>query len=127
MVRHVRRHGKRRTIVRVRHWWTCDPVTPPPPSRLGVKAFEYGYLLSRATVASGDLILELDNQGEDPHNLDIAPLGSTDPIVHYEDTASGQRLSKRFTLEPGTYRLWCDLEDHETRGMHATLIVEAGT
>jgi hypothetical protein len=126
IVRHVRRHGKRHRIVRVKHWWTCDPVVPSGPARLSVKAFEYGYLLSRPSVGSGDIIVELDNQGEDPHNLNIAPAGSPDPpIVHYDDTASLERSSKRFSLPPGTYRLWCDLPEHEAKGMHATLLVNS--
>ena len=125
-VRHVRRNGKRRRVVRLRHWWTCDRVLPPGPARLSVKAYEFGYLLSRPSVAAGDLILELNNQGEDPHNLNIAPEGSADPpIVHFEDTDSLQRVQKRFSLAPGTYRLWCDLPEHEARGMRATLVVSA--
>jgi len=124
VVRHVRRHGKRRRVVRVKHWWTCDPVAPSGPARLGVKAQEYSFVLSRRSVAPGEIIVELNNEGEDPHNLNIAPAGSTDPpLVHFEDTPSLQRTSKRFSLSPGTYKLWCDLPEHEALGMHATLTV----
>jgi plastocyanin len=124
IVRHVRRHGKRRRVVRVKHWWTCEPVLSGGPARLGVKAFEYSYVLSRRSVAPGEVIVELDNEGEDPHNLNIAPTGSTGPpLVHFEDTASLQRTQKRFSLAPGTYELWCDLPEHEALGMHATLSV----
>jgi plastocyanin len=124
VVRHVRRHGKRRRVVRVKHWWSCDPVAPNGPARLGVKAYEYNFLLSRKSIAPGEVIVELDNQGEDPHNLNIAPTGATDPLVHFEDTPSLERTSKRFSLAPGTYELWCDLPEHEALGMHATLTVE---
>ena len=127
VVRHVRRHGKVQRIVRHRHWWTCDPVIAPGPARLSVRAFEYGYLLSRPSVASGELILEFDNQGEDSHNLSIAPEGSADPpLVHYAETPSLERASQRFSLAPGTYRLWCDLPEHDSRGMHSTLTVTSG-
>src|SRR6188768_2270132 len=91
IVKHVRRHGQRRRIKRVKHWWTCDPQpaalspapalpvpTPATPaaeepqpeiSHLGVKAVEYSYTLSRPEVSAGEVIVELNNQGEDPHNL----------------------------------------------------------
>jgi plastocyanin len=126
IVHHVRRHGKRRRIVRFKHWWTCDAPPASGPARLSVKAFEYGYLLSRQSVVSGDIIVEFENQGEDAHNLNIAPTDSTDPpIVTYGDTPSLERVSQRFSLAPGSYRLWCDLPEHESRGMHATLIVDS--
>ncbi len=126
VVRHVRRHGKRHRIVRTRHWWTCDPVSSPGPARLGVKAYEYAYTMSRNTVAPGEIIVELDNQGEDPHNLNIAPVGSSGPpLVHFDDTPSLQRTQKTFSLAPGTYDLWCDLPEHEALGMHATLTVSS--
>ena len=127
MVRHVRRHGKWRRIICHKHWWTCEKVVPEGPARLSVRAFEYGYLLSRPSVTAGELILEFDNNGEDPHDLNIAPAGSTDPpIIKYVETPSLERVQKRFSLEPGTYRLWCDLPEHESRGMHATLRVSTG-
>ena len=99
-------------------------MRPTGPARLGVKAYEYSFLLSRKSVAPGEIIVELDNQGEDPHNLNIAPVGSSGPpLVHFDDTPSLQRSQKRFSLAPGTYELWCDLPEHEALGMHATLTV----
>jgi plastocyanin len=126
VVRHVRRHGKRRRVVRVKHWWTCDPVAPSGPARLGVKAYEYSFVLSRRSVEPGDIIVELNNRGEDPHNLNIAPTGASGPpLVHFEDTPSLQLRRKRFSLVPGSYRLWCDLPEHEALGMKATLTVDS--
>lgn len=88
--KHLRRHGQPRRVKRVKHWWTCEaqpsllqqpglPVEPAPAAppgepepevgHLGVKAVEYSYTLSRPEVNAGEVIVELNNQGEDPHNL----------------------------------------------------------
>jgi uncharacterized cupredoxin-like copper-binding protein len=40
------------------------------------------------------------------------------------ETQSLQRDVAHFDLEPGTYRLWCSLPEHEEKGMHTTLVVE---
>ena len=97
-------------------------AAPVGPATAGRGAF----VMSRNTVASGSIIVELDNQGEDPHNLNIAPVGSSGPpLVHFDDTASLQRSQKSFSLAPGTYDLWCDLPEHEALGMHATLTVSS--
>ena len=84
-------------------------------------------MLSRRSVrAPARSIVELNNAGEDPHNLNIAPSGSSEPpIVQFEDTPSLQRTQKRFSLTPGSYALWCDLPEHEALGMHATLTVSS--
>lgn len=119
ILRHVRRHGKLRKIVGYKHWWTCNPVLP---ARLGVRAFENFYLLSRPSVTPGDLILEFNNEGEDPHNLNIVPEGSGGPpIVSYDEREAGQRESKTFSLQAGSYRLYCSIPSHE--GMQVTLVV----
>ena len=48
-------------------------------ARLSVKAAEYSYTLSRPAVSAGEVIVELNNQGEDPHNLNLQREGSEDP------------------------------------------------
>ena len=90
-----------------------------------MKAEEWSYTLSRPSVSAGELIVELNNMGEDPHNLNIQPQGSADAPLQNPITPSLQQTSRRFTLAAGTYRLWCDLDQHDERGMHATLVVTA--
>ena len=120
VVRHVRRHGRLGRVVRLRHWWTCDPI---PTGRLSVSAYEWHFVLSRPSVSGGDLIVELDNRGEDDHNLNIVPVDGTDPLVSFYAAKPGERSSERFSLPPGTYKLSCSLPEHEGRGMSATLEV----
>jgi hypothetical protein len=144
VVKRVRRHGKVRRVVRVKRWWTCRrssappglggglPFLPPDPggpgapeptvNRLSVKALEYKYILSRPSVAAGEVIVELNNQGEDPHNLNLQLQGGG-PLLEVPEAPAQDRTLERFTLNQGTYRLWCSLDGHEELGMEATLAV----
>ncbi len=150
VVKHFRRHGKKRRRVRVRHWWTCDRVAavptpnpaptpaPEPPAapepelepvanRVGVRSKDtggYTYTLSRPQASAGPLTLELNNEGEDPHNLNLQLQGGAGPLHEIADTGPGQQRAATFDLPAGTYRLWCSLPTHDEQGMHATLILE---
>ena len=142
----VRRHGRVRRVARTRHWWSCEPVASPPlaspaaptvpapapapapeaeptANRLGVKSAEYSYTLSRPSVEAGEVTIELDNRGEDAHNLNLQREGSAEAPLQVPETESQQRSTVEFDLPAGTYRLWCSLPQHEERGMHATLVV----
>ncbi len=148
--KYQRRHGHRRRFKRInKHWWTCEaqpsllqpqpalpsaPASVPPTSEepepevghLGVKAVEYSYTLSRPEVSAGKVIVELNNQGEDPHNLVLEHEGTEDPELEIPSTPSVTQASAEFTLSPGTYRLYCSLYKHEAKGMQATLVVGGG-
>jgi plastocyanin len=149
IVKKVKRHGQLRRVKRLKHWWSCDdqPSAFPPPAalplppaptappaeepqsqsnRLGVKAVEYSYTLSRPEVSAGETIVELNNQGEDPHNLKLQLEGSEEPALEVPTAATLEQTSAHFTLAPGTYRLYCSLYKHEAKGMEATLVVAPG-
>jgi plastocyanin len=140
VVRHVRRHGQHRTVSRRRHWWTCDgtptppiaPASPAPPAgepettsnRLGVRAVEFYFVLSRPGVEAGEVTIELDNRGEDAHDLNLQRQGGgEEPVLELGETQSLQRATARFDLAAGTYRLWCSLPEHREKGMETTLVV----
>lgn len=149
VVKQLRRHGRVRRVKRVKHWWACDaqpattipapvlappalPSGPAPPveeedptlSHLSVKAVEWSYTLSRPEVAAGETIVELNNEGEDGHNLWLQRQGSAEPPLAIPEAASEERTTARLNLEPGTYHLYCSLFEHEAKGMHATLVVD---
>ena len=145
--KHVKRHGEVRRVKRVKHWWTCDrrpspsapgggsagvPTSPAPGeepaspvARLSVKAVEWSYTLSRPEVSAGEAIVELNNLGEDSHNLKLQRNGSGEAPLAVPEAASGERSSARLALSPGSYRLYCSLFQHEEKGMEATLLVAA--
>lgn len=146
VARKVKRHGHPRRVMQVKHWWTCEaqpatstpaatlplpplPETPPAEepqpqvAHLGVKAVEYSYTLSRPEVSAGETIVELNNQGEDPHNLKLQLEGSEEPPLEVPTAATLEQTSAHFTLSPGTYHLYCSLYKHDAKGMNATLVV----
>jgi plastocyanin len=100
VVKHVKRHGKRKRIVRLKPYWTCQevatpptitaPVTPPPtpapetptqlpepePNAVSVTTNDhtspYGYVPSHESVKAGRLTVQLNNTAsEDEHNMDM--------------------------------------------------------
>jgi plastocyanin len=158
VVKHVKRHGRRTRVVRIKHFWTCKEVaTPAPPAptppaspaqappvlppvttpepeanALGVAADDHGgvksYTLSRQTVRSGHLTIQLQNKGEDPHDMDLQrvgpegePLGE---VVAIPVTEPGKQSNASVTVEAGEYRMWCNLYNHAKEGMEATVKVE---
>lgn len=146
VVKKVRRHGKLRRVVRWRRWSTCEPtavapapappgpVSPAPPApapepepeanRLAVKSVEFYYVLSRPSVKAGEVTIELNNQGEDAHNLNLRREGDEGEPLKIAETASDQRSVASFDLPAGKYKLWCSLPEHEEQGMSTTLVVE---
>lgn len=143
VVKRVRRHGKLRSVVRRRTVWTCipqaeappigSPAPTPPPSepepepeanRVSARAAEYYFTLSRPKVKAGAVTVELNNQGEDPHNLNLRREGDAGEPLQIPETDSLQRNVASFDLPAGKYRLWCSLPEHEEKGMATTLVVE---
>ncbi|HEU4737755.1 MAG TPA: hypothetical protein VFS54_01600 [Solirubrobacterales bacterium] len=145
VVKRVKRHGKVRRVVRRKVRWTCvplatppvvaapAPVTPAPPmpepeeepeaNRLAVKAAEFYFVLSRPSVKAGAVTIELNNQGEDPHNLNLLLEGGSGEPLEIPETDSEERSVENFDLPAGKYKLWCSLPEHEEKGMSTTLQV----
>jgi uncharacterized cupredoxin-like copper-binding protein len=92
-------------------------------------------------VASGNLVVTVDNKGPDDHELIIVrattarlPLRSDgltaneerlDPItaVALEPVGPGTVRKVRLHLEPGRYVLFCNMSGHFMAGMRTTLVV----
>jgi plastocyanin len=183
VIKHVKRHGKRKRVVRIRRFQTCKPVATPAPTpvpapapsapapapatpspaaaplgttpliepvdpgpaplpptaepepeanALGVAADDRGgvksYTLSRRTVRSGRLVVQLQNKGEDAHDMEMQKVGPAgEPLgtpVEIPETEPGEQKTQPVTVEPGTYRMWCNLYNHAKEGMEATVVVE---
>ncbi len=108
------------------------PVTTPiapTVAALGVTVSEtpaYRATLSRASVAPGPLRLQLQNQGEDDHDLKLLRVDDDTVTAYLDRTAPGRTRSTTVDVRPGTYRLSCTLQApvvHATAGMSATLTV----
>jgi len=94
----------------------------PTPARLGVGATEFHLVLSRPSVKAGVVEIELQNDGQDPHDLRVRRVGGAHTFI-VAVTKPGGRRSVALNLRPGRYRLWCALAGHRTLGMQALLRV----
>jgi hypothetical protein len=154
VVKQVKRNGRVRRIVHVKRWRTCDPLlappaitsppaapvtapaapsaeAEPPPRRVSIKADDatpaaFSFSLSRPYVVSGEIVVELNNQGQDAHNLNLRPEGSDGAPLEVGEAEPGEHRVGHFALQPGTYRLWCSLPQHEEWGMSVDLEVRGG-
>ncbi|HEY2718229.1 MAG TPA: cupredoxin domain-containing protein [Solirubrobacteraceae bacterium] len=100
-----------------------EPGEPPALPHVQVSAVEYAFTLSRATVPAGKVVLQFVNDGQDEHNLKVAP--AEGPLAGSFETAPAKAVSNlTLELHPGSYTLFCSLPTHEQKGMKATLTVE---
>jgi hypothetical protein len=88
------------------------------PARLGVTAQEFRFSLSRTTLKRGPAIIELDNFGEDVHDLRLRRVGGA-RTYGLPETKPSDRRELELRLHRGVYRLWCSVADHRARGMYA--------
>jgi plastocyanin len=125
--KHVRSSAVAPPMVPANPFITPVVVTPPTPAqpaaRLGVTAREWSLVLSRTTLAAGPAIVELQNFGEDAHNLRLERIDGTGAPLSVPLAESGERKSASGTLAAGTYKVYCALPGHDAQGMHATLEV----
>lgn len=94
----------------------------PTPARLGVSAKEFHLVLSRPAVKAGEVEIELQNDGEDVHDLRLRRIGGTRTYL-VPSTQPGRRRTIEIALRPGRYRLWCSVADHKALGMQTVLRV----
>jgi plastocyanin len=110
----------------------ANPATSRTPSShtrttaVGVGLREYRVALYRSRVLPGRVRLNLENLGEDGHDLRvIGPSGEASAVrATSPEVKPGGRYTLQVTLRRrGLYRLVCTLADHEARGMVARLRV----
>jgi plastocyanin len=108
----------------------AGPTTPAVTS-VGVTLKDtpsYLAQLSRASVTAGSVTVQLQNRGEDPHNLRVVPTDHDGATIDFPLTDPGATATRAITLTPGTYYLFCTLTvpvNHAGAGMNATLTVTA--
>lgn len=100
---------------------TAPPLPQADPRSVSVGATEFAFTLSQPSVAAGNVRVQFDNsRAEDAHQLVLAGNGDT---LSFDVQDPGVVTRRTFSLTPGTYHLFCPLDDHEARGMSATLTV----
>ncbi len=86
-------------------------------------AAEYSLTLSRTEVPAGQTILEFDNRGQDEHNLHAVEPAEGSQVGALPNAQPGAHPTLTLDLRAGSYTLFCSLQDHEAKGMKATLTV----
>jgi uncharacterized cupredoxin-like copper-binding protein len=76
---------------------------------------------SYRTLAAGRIDFNVNNRGEDDHNLTVRDAGAKD--LGKIDLAPAETGTLTLTLAAGTYTLYCSLPQHEDAGMKATISV----
>jgi plastocyanin len=102
------------------------PVVGAGPAHVQVTAEDsngYRFVLSRASVPAGQVVIEFVNHGEDEHNLNVKP-GEGTVEGSLPNTAPKAHPSLSLDLRAGSYTLFCSLAGHEAKGMKVTLTVE---
>jgi hypothetical protein len=108
------------------------PPPPPPPDNpryLQVLARDsdpghWQLQLSRSALLSGTVEVEFNNRyAEDPHDLWIQRASTT---YRFDLVNNGDTATKHVALSAGTWKLWCNLPEHERRGMVASVTVGDG-
>jgi hypothetical protein len=94
------------------------------PGRVGGHETEYDIVLTRPSVACGSVIVEQDNFGEDPHDLQLQKAGAPAPSFSFAELAPGGVAKQTVNLSRGTWTLYCSLPGHYALGMHVNLTVD---
>ena len=89
----------RAALVAISAFAVFSAASAAAPARLGVSSSEFHLVLSRGSVKTGRVIVQL-------------------PV-----TSPGGRTTLSLRLLPGRYRLWCSLANHAQLGMRAVLRV----
>ena len=76
-------------------------------------------------MAAGPVSVELDNFGQDPHDLRVERVDT--PATGFSFTLAKPRTvsSQKLDLAPGEWKLYCTLPGHEALGMSARITVSS--
>ena len=88
-----------------------------------VEISETEYALDPAdpSVSAGEVTFEVTNDGSITHNLEVEGNGVEEEV---EDIAPGDSGSLKVDLKPGSYEIYCAIDDHKGLGMEGTLTVQ---
>lgn len=100
---------------------TAHPPAGGDAGAVTVAEKEFSIQLSETSFTPGTHTFRVENQGASPHNLVIKGPGMdavTSPTIN-----GGQTTELTATLDPGTYQVWCSMDNHRAQGMDTTITV----
>lgn len=87
-----------------------------------VRMTEFALEFSQDTFTPGTYTFKAPNAGQFPHTISITGPG-VDNATAGGPAQGGEEVSMTVDLQPGTYKVWCPVRDHEARGMVAEITV----
>lgn len=98
---------------------TAAAPTPNGPSR-EVHLIEYQIHMPQ-TLPAGQVSFHVENGGKEDHAFEIEGNG-----VHQKTTVlkRGDTTALQVNLKPGTYTVYCPVDDHDDKGMKTTVTVQ---
>ena len=97
----------------------------PVAERVEIEATSYAYSPATVTVPAGRVRFVVHNASDIVHGFEVEGQGMEEEIEEIQPSATDS-LTVAFA-EPGTYEIYCPVDDHEQRGMTGTVEVEAAT
>lgn len=103
-----------------------SPATGTPTARatiVTVTLTDFKITLSTTSLSPGPYTFVAEQRGQSPHALSIQGPGVetvTTPTI--PPGGPSQRLN--VTLQPGTYEMWCPVDNHRALGMEVTVTVQ---
>ena len=73
-------------------------------------------------VKAGSVTFDVSNDGDTTHSLEVEGNGIEEELP--EDLAAGDSGELTVDLEPGTYTMYCPVDDHRAQGMEGTITVK---
>jgi plastocyanin len=83
---------------------------------------EFALEFSQPSFTAGTYTFKAPNEGQFPHTISITGPG-VDNVTAGGPAQTGQEVSMTVDLQPGTYKIWCPVRDHEARGMVTEITV----
>ena len=97
----------------------------PPPQMAevpeGVELKEYTIRMAQ-TLPAGKHTFAVVNAGKETHSIEFEGNGLETGLP--EPLSRGNKTTFEVTLKPGTYEVYCPVDDHQERGMTMKLVVK---
>ena len=99
--------------------------TPAPtPQTLTFRESEFKIDPSTLTLKPGTYVFQLQDAGNFPHDLHIAPKAGGAELASSPQMKAGESSSFIVSLKAGDYVIWCGVDAHRSRGMEGTITVK---
>jgi uncharacterized cupredoxin-like copper-binding protein len=92
-----------------------------PGGTVKIGEVEYKLNPSDPTTKAGKVTLDVSNDGAVTHNLEIEGSGIEEETP---DLSPGDNAKLTVDLKPGTYEIYCAIDDHKGLGMEGELTVQ---